>query len=547
VRRATAPSGDEQDEQNEQDEQDAADLLYTAVYDAAGTAISDAWSTRFDELVAFYEANGRCPPQSTPGLGSWIANQRTRRARLPTERKARLDSLPWWAWDAYDAAWSTRLDELVAFYEANGRCPTRSAPGELGSWVTTQRTCRATMSAERKARLDGLPWWVWDPLDAAWSTKFDGLVAYQAEHARLPPQSTTGLGRWVCLQRLARGTMSAERKAKLEALGWWVWSVRAAPVIVGWDARFDELVASHAEHGGIPPRSAPGLGMWVITQRTCRATMSADRKARLEAHEWWVWDPLDSAWSTRFDELVAFYEANGRIPPQSTPGGLGKWVTKQRAKRETMEAERKTRLEALGWWVWDALDDSWSTKFDELVAFYQANGRLPPSATLGGLGAWVVTQRMRRATMSAARKAKLDSLGWWVWSVYAAPVLVGWDARFDELVAYHAEHGMGPARSAPGGLGTWVHTQRRSRAKMTPERKTRLEAMEWWVWDTLDDAWSTKFEELVAFYESNGRLPPSATPCLGNWVTTQRTCRATMSAERKARLEALGWWVWRAG
>jgi len=43
VRRATAPSADEsggseQNEQNEQNEHNAADLLYTAVYDATGTA-----------------------------------------------------------------------------------------------------------------------------------------------------------------------------------------------------------------------------------------------------------------------------------------------------------------------------------------------------------------------------------------------------------------------------------------------------------------------------------------------------------------------------
>jgi hypothetical protein len=29
------------------------------------------------------------------------------------------------------------------------------------------------MAAERKAKLDSLEWWMWDPLDQAWSAKFD--------------------------------------------------------------------------------------------------------------------------------------------------------------------------------------------------------------------------------------------------------------------------------------------------------------------------------------------------------------------------------------
>jgi len=43
--------------------------------------------------------------------------------------------------------------------------------------------------------------------------------------------------------------MTPERKQRLDALGWWAWSVRAALVLVGWDARFDELVAFYEANG----------------------------------------------------------------------------------------------------------------------------------------------------------------------------------------------------------------------------------------------------------------------------------------------------------
>jgi hypothetical protein len=386
---------------------------------------------------------------------------------------------------------------------------------------------------------------VYDSMGSAvgdpWSTRYDELVAYYEASGHIPPRSTPGgLGVWVKHQR--ERPMSSDRKARLDALEWWVWSVLATPVLVDWDARFDELVAFYEANGRMPLFATPRLGRWVDNQRQSRATMAPERKARLDALEWWAWDPLGDAWSTQFDELVAFYEANGRMPLFATPR-LGSWVDLQRQSRATMAPERKARLDALEWWVWDPLGDAWSTQFDELVAFYEANGTIPGRST-PRLGVWVDSQRSRRATMDAERKARLDGLPWWVWSLRATPVVVDWYTQFDELVAFYDANGRMPPQSTPR-LGQWVSGQRQTRGTMAPERKARLEALEWWIWNTRGDAWSTQFDELVAYYAANGRIPPFATPRLGPWVDTQRQRRATMAPERKARLDALGWWVWR--
>ncbi len=152
-------------------------------------------------------------------------------------------------------------------------------------WVQSQRGARETMAPERKARLEELEWWVWSArVTTEWDARYDELVAYHTEHGRLPPQSVRGLGVWVQSQRGARETMAHERKARLEELEWWSWSLRTE-----WDARYDELVAYHAEHGMIPPRSVRELGEWTSNQRRRRATMAPERKARLEELEWWVW------------------------------------------------------------------------------------------------------------------------------------------------------------------------------------------------------------------------------------------------------------------
>ena len=102
-------------------EESALELLYTAVYDSMGVAVSDRWSARFDELVAYHEEHMRIPPlfkagTPTPPLGRWVSNQRQRRATMNPERKARLDALEWWTWGRGRAHWDERFDELCAYH-----------------------------------------------------------------------------------------------------------------------------------------------------------------------------------------------------------------------------------------------------------------------------------------------------------------------------------------------------------------------------------------------------------------------------------------------
>jgi hypothetical protein len=216
----------------------ACELLHEAVYSSMGDALCGAWEARFAEMVEYYEAHGRVPPQSAGSVGRWVHTQRVTRETMRAERKAKLEALPWWSWGAdAESAWEARLAEMVEYYEAHGRVPPQSA-GSAGRWVHTQRVTREAMSAERKAKLEALPWWSWgqrgqtassrDRVDAesAWEASLTEVVAYYEEHGRVPPQSAGSVGRWAHKQRARRGTMRAERKAKLEELPWWWWNRR---------------------------------------------------------------------------------------------------------------------------------------------------------------------------------------------------------------------------------------------------------------------------------------------------------------------------------
>lgn len=196
-------------------------MLYTAVYDAMGVAVDGSFDRWLDELVAYRARHGCFPPQRTP-LGSWVSRQRGAKETMDADRKARLVAMPWWAWDALDEAWSANLCALVAYRSEHGTFPHFATP--LGNWVGNQRQAQATMDATRKARLVALGWWVWNARDEAWCANLCELVAYRAEHGRLP-QRATPLGKWVINQGQARATMSDDRKLRLAELGWWVWPV----------------------------------------------------------------------------------------------------------------------------------------------------------------------------------------------------------------------------------------------------------------------------------------------------------------------------------
>jgi hypothetical protein len=216
------------DESEDEASDSAAEMLYTAVYDAMGVAVDgalDRWLVRLEELVEYRAEHGRFPLSSTP-LGQWVSKQRVAKDTMSDDRKARLVALGWWAWHPLDEAWSARLCELIAFRAEHGSFPPRATL--LGSWVDRQRAKRATMSDERKERLSALGWWAWNAFDEAWSKSLCALVAYHAEHGSFPHHSTP-LGAWVNTQRQARATMSEERKARLESLGWWVWPVPRVP------------------------------------------------------------------------------------------------------------------------------------------------------------------------------------------------------------------------------------------------------------------------------------------------------------------------------
>ena len=88
------------------------------------------------------------------------------------------------------------------------------------------------MSAERRQRLDAIGF-VWDQRGSGWEEGFAALTTFKARegHCLVPQRHIEGtfkLGQWVGVQRQSRDTMSAERRRRLDAIGF-VWRGKSGP------------------------------------------------------------------------------------------------------------------------------------------------------------------------------------------------------------------------------------------------------------------------------------------------------------------------------
>jgi hypothetical protein len=432
------------------------------------------WEQRYDELVAFKETHGhlRVSPknETSPGLLRWRDRQRSefRKGTLRADRTARLDALglewemtkrPAHEYEYIEERWERMFDQLVAHRAKHGHCevPVQWPENQsLSSWVQHQRRYHqdGQMPAARARRLEqlGFTWKSKKPhLVRQWEERFAELVAFQRRHGHLRVthrnEISDGLTEWRDNQRahLRKGKLSAERKARLDALGFeWVPRGRTAYGNADlWELRFGQLVAYQTMHGHCQvPRKQGALSEWVNTQRKARRNgwLRQDRQERLEQIGFaWESDKVSYAggWEGRYAELVAFKAQHGHLrvtPSNQTSAGLTRWRDKQRQKlrKGRLSPERKARLDALGF-EWqparprpartqktDPLPkDSlslWEWYYDRLLEFKQQHGHANVPASWPedqALADWVREQCEGRVygRLHFGQLARLEKLG----------------------------------------------------------------------------------------------------------------------------------------
>lgn len=434
-------------------------------------------------------------------LRSWVAIQRLqyRKKRLSDDRVRELEALPGWSWDVLEDTWQQNHNSLKEFVERVGHARVPQGHTEsglnLGTWVAVQRKNREKMSPARRAALEDIRGWSWDPFHDLWESNFAALVEFTERegHTRVPSSFRADdrlLGRWIIFQRKSRDTLTVEQRQRLESLPGWSWDARTDM----WQRKFALLqqFQQREAHALVPQghvEAGEKLGSWVNEQRNHRVTLSTERRVLLESVPGWAWEPHEAAWERGYRAMVEFVrrEGHARVARTHVEGGvkLGGWVGEQRSKRDTMHPDRKTRLEALPGWSWNAIVDSWAEHFELLQVFAAREGHtsVPVDYTEKGLK-----------------------------------------------------------------LGQWTRLRRREHQKLTPQRQADLEAVPGWFWGTKSDyIWNSKYELLVKFVAREGHARVASTHIedgvkLGSWVAEQRSARTNLSDERRCRLESLPGW-----
>ena len=137
-----------------------------------------SWDEQFAVLSSYAQREGQalplvdCVEEGAP-IGKWASKQRHAyvKGQLSTERRARLESLPGWAWDANDARWYSHYYAMAAFAAREGHSQPKRRWIEnglkIGGWAGDQRRAhrKGQLSADRIARLGALPGWTWDARD----------------------------------------------------------------------------------------------------------------------------------------------------------------------------------------------------------------------------------------------------------------------------------------------------------------------------------------------------------------------------------------------
>ena len=335
-------------------------------------------------------------------------------------------------------------------------------------------------------------------------------------HCRVVRGYKTGdgylLGAWVHNQRRTKDKIEPDRRQRLEALPGWSWD----PHSDQWEEGFFHLkqFSDREKHCRVSATDKTDtgyrLGQWVGVQRRTKHALEPDRRRRLEVLPGWSWDPLSDKWEEGFSHLQEFSKRAGHcrmLAKYKTDDGfgLGIWVNKQREKTDTIEPDRRERLEALPGWLWNPHSEKWEKGFSHLKQFSDRETycRVPVRyETDDGyrLGQWVNIQRTTKESINLGRRRRLEALPGWSWDVRSEQ----WEEGFYYLEKYSEKEGhcrvvQGYKTDDGFGLGIWVNKQRGKKHTIEPNRRQRLEALPGWSWDPHSDQWEEGFFRLKQF------------------------------------------------
>tara|TARA_Y100001938_G_C8098266_1_gene439642 strand:- start:1309 stop:5979 length:4671 start_codon:yes stop_codon:yes gene_type:complete len=409
--------------------------------------------------------------------------------------------------------WEKMFLKLIDYKKKHGHCLVKSSEDkELATWVSIQRHGK-NMTDQRKIKLDGIGF-SWNPDEDVWLRNYANLMLFKSKHGHTSPT-----------------------KKEDETLHRWVWSIRKGDIKITPEKRalLDAIKFS-----------------WKTETIVCPETGKLKSAAKEE-----IWD-------FRFNELKKFYEAHGHSNVMDkTSNGLGSWVTMQRTKyrRKQLSKEQIRKLDSVEM-IWEPLEFQWNEMYEALSDWKEKNDTTEVTQSDNKeLATWISVQRTawrgKKKSLTKARKAKLDSLGF-VWEPNSTTWEQNFKENYNELKKYYEANGhCNVLKRENHSLSGWVNSLRqkvrmaKKRCKLTKEQIKDLNKINF-DWNPSDTRWNKLYDRLVEYHKKYGHCEIPAKylpdPELGRWVVAQRQFRkkTKLSEERIAKLEKLGY-VWEIG
>jgi uncharacterized membrane protein YjdF len=337
------------------------------------TVFDAQWQKHFDELVAFYKKHGHTRvPSKQAKLVGWMERQRLAKSRgqLSKERVKMLEGIKF-IWDFKDIkqkAWEDKFKQLKEFWRENGHAfvPVNYKENKsLGTWVASQRWLEAKgkLDPAKKKKLDQLGF-VWSKdtekelkaiNDEKWEESFSKLKAYKEKYGtcQVSLRVDRVLQRWTCWQRKAfyEGKLPQDRLNRLNELRF-PWSIQEGY----WMKMYDALLAFKKKYGHtrVPFQWKENhkLADWVYRTKVNKDSLEVQKVELLDeiGFDWSLVRRNVIPWKEMYARLITFKQKYGhtKVPVKwEKDPKLGKWVSRMRNERETMEPERVALLEAI--------------------------------------------------------------------------------------------------------------------------------------------------------------------------------------------------------
>lgn len=466
--------------------------------------------------------------------------------------------------------WKKQFDALQQFKRRFHHCRVpRHWPEnpELARWVSVQRNLSGLTFKQVESLYSlgfdfGRPW-------NQWLGNFFVLARYRERYGecrvvagRGDAQEIRRLGAWSERQRKRCGHLQITQKRLLDDLGF-DWDPRDSQ----WQKRYGELQAFKERYGhcNAPDEwpENPSLAGWVNSRRLFfRHGWLAAKQVKLLEQMGFQWFPLRDRWESRFKQLQAFKEKHGHCNVPAGSRGLGNWVVVQRRNEARMPVEHKRRLSALGFqWHRMSLEQRrklsliprlpWEENFRTLQEFQRQHGHCRIPRSNARLSRWLAAQRLLFKTggLKNKRFQKLKEIG-----VRFSPHGEKWAQRYQELVAFHREHGhceVPPSYARASALAYWVRGQRVRRDKLTVQQERQLTALgfrwktlRWHEKQRVKERWEKMYEVARAFKQQHGHLTASREipqeARLSAWLVHQRQRKEFLPPKWRRLLDQLG-------